>query len=759
MALSATEKTRDNYHAYYSEKIWEMIPSYYRHEDGIGMMPDTLRSMVELVAREVARVRRSHDRLWQDQSIEHCQDWAVPYIGDLLATRLLSALNRRGQRIDVAKTIYYRRRKGTLGLLEELISDIAGWDGKVVESFKQLGRTRHALDPALPMHGQDINKLLGAHTRTPQGGMADLRNVEGGELVGSGFDEFFYTPDFRQHNGSQGRYNIPKLGFHLFRKKSFPVTGSNVFQLDNGRFSFDPSGRETVLFSRRNRAKEWHNWHSAEFWELPAPISCRSLNHSIFVISNRLLIDLQSQFNISELAITALASLVGQVHSSWPKLLNQISFLNQAELQTAAVEQFIRKSALIELCGKYQLLPGSLAVYEDGNRVERDKIAGADLSSWPVTDAGLELLIDPQRGIMQFFGTAPQNIRVDYHYGLPMGLGAGSHDRSYIENSEPTSWLSEGAAVGSADVHNKGTLQISDNLTHSFQANKNKVEDLGIQAANGCRPYLRLTADWLLRGLHPKPVGREDVKILLDGLWFGAEGAPRSIIIQGAADFESVEISHCTLDPGGSRNIAGDIIEPVHLVIEAKIETLHIKNSIIGTIEIRDEGLVETIKVSDSVVDVITHATLTGASNPHTRLVMDASPATIYLYRSTVSGTIRANRLWAADSLLTNPPQITDIQTGCFRFSGAPKGSKLPRPYESHVIEDSSSLFISNELGHPDYFQLSEQAPLEIREGAENGAEMGAFNLLLNSIKQESLEKKVYEYMPFGLIPLFIKET
>ena len=40
---------------------------------------------------------------------------SIPYIGDLLATRLVSCLDARAQRLDVAKTIYYRRRAGTLG--------------------------------------------------------------------------------------------------------------------------------------------------------------------------------------------------------------------------------------------------------------------------------------------------------------------------------------------------------------------------------------------------------------------------------------------------------------------------------------------------------------------------------------------------------------------------------------------------------------------------------------------------------------------
>src|SRR5207344_3122278 len=63
--------------------------------------------------------------------------------------RLVSCLDARAQRVDVAKTIYYRRRSGTLGVLEELAADIAGRDARAVEFFRRLGRTRHQFDPPI----------------------------------------------------------------------------------------------------------------------------------------------------------------------------------------------------------------------------------------------------------------------------------------------------------------------------------------------------------------------------------------------------------------------------------------------------------------------------------------------------------------------------------------------------------------------------------------------------------------------------------
>ena len=71
-------------------------------------------------------------------------------------------LDSSGQRLDVANTINYRRRKGTLGVLEQIGADITGWDAKVVEFFRRLGRTRHGLDPPVGPIGTPGSQLTAA---------------------------------------------------------------------------------------------------------------------------------------------------------------------------------------------------------------------------------------------------------------------------------------------------------------------------------------------------------------------------------------------------------------------------------------------------------------------------------------------------------------------------------------------------------------------------------------------------------------------
>src|SRR6266849_5565444 len=96
---------RDRFEQYFVEKLWEWIPEVYRSEDGTAPNPYVLRSLIELLGPSLAAARRSVDRLWEDQFAEFADDRALPYIADLVGTRLINPLNRRGQRADIARTI------------------------------------------------------------------------------------------------------------------------------------------------------------------------------------------------------------------------------------------------------------------------------------------------------------------------------------------------------------------------------------------------------------------------------------------------------------------------------------------------------------------------------------------------------------------------------------------------------------------------------------------------------------------------------
>ena len=745
-----TRAAADAYEVYFAEKLWEMIPEIYRLEDGLGDNPGVLRSMVELMARQAAIVRRSNDRLWEDQFIEMSDDWAVPYLADLVGTRLISAQNPRGRRIDVAKTIYYRRRKGTLRILEELISDISGWEGKVVESFRRLGRSRHGLDP-FPA------PLAGAASGSMPGGWADLRRPHVSELADGPFDEYHHTPDMRRHRGKTGRYGISKLAFHLYRLRAYRVENSTPFALADGQsFSFDPSGREIPLFALRNRDEQFdweEKWHAIYEWELPLPIRCRLLGHAEYELNGEHILALIDDFSLLPTAAAELETLRGLRFRSEERLRQTLdAFSHSADFADPIFRLSLLRSALVADCGKNGLLPTSIEVRitdETGAPLPTESIIAGHLHTplavLPVSPEK-SLVIDPEYGRLRFLDSAAEEgVVVSYAYGFSGEVGAGPYDRRYVEEGEPGTHIAAGGGeIHAADLdHLGGVSQLDDSKTYGPVANKNSVRDLTLQAANHQRPYLRLEDNWRLStGAH------EDAFLTLDGLWIGATGAQE---IRLVGDYECVILRHCTLDPGGATDIADNPILPLPLVIEGTVERLVIDHCITGPILTRNEGLVEELVICDSIIQSV----LPGVDAIH----LDAAAAR--LDRTTVLGNTVLHRVEASEVLMTGLTTITDTQAGCFRFSVAPNGSRLPRPYPHKLLSFTGSghWFTSRVFGQPGYAQLSETAPEELKRGAENGSEIGAFSALNNPIKLDSLKIKVAEYMPFGLVPLYIHET
>ncbi|HHS83506.1 MAG TPA: hypothetical protein ENK38_01075, partial [Gammaproteobacteria bacterium] len=154
------------------DRLYELLPTFYRMRDAEQGEP--LKALLRVISEQVDLVEEDIDRLYENWFIETCEDWVVPYIGDLVGYEPVheagepSSLDtpegwQRNKilipRREVANTIRYRRRKGTLALLEQLANDVAGWPARAVEYYTLLGWT------------QALN-----HLRPDRGRTADLRN-------------------------------------------------------------------------------------------------------------------------------------------------------------------------------------------------------------------------------------------------------------------------------------------------------------------------------------------------------------------------------------------------------------------------------------------------------------------------------------------------------------------------------------------------------------------------------------------------------
>lgn len=771
---------RDDYPQYFSEKLWHWLPAIYRELDETEG-GDTLRAFLRALAKQAAFLKRNQDRVWDDGFVELASDWAVPYIGDMVATRLVSALNLRARRVDVAKTIYYRRRKGTLLVLEQLISDMTGWDGKVVEEFRRLARAHHGLD-GMPRTGR--------LTKTPEGGLADLRSVRGALLRGDPFDEFHYTPDVRRPQGRVGRRGIQKLSFHEYRHHPVQFTGVLPRRLKNfagprDGFTFDPSGRDVALFSTdqshpsglrvADAQGDWSDWRSADEWQLPRPITCRLLGEAMFEIGapqvawirTTPLIATQPQ---REAAAEDLRKIAGERfvgRASLLRLLNGLPAVAITTLPGVLAELFRR--ALVPDCGSAALLPNgsdtvswprftspeessigrpACAVRLAGDDpAARSATRSAHLEAWaaPVMP-GIRLFVEPERGRF-VFDHDPDGfaaVRVDYHTGMLAPVGAGAFAREIDGPAATTLW--QNGAFGTGTPPN-GVAQIADSLNYVDPANQLVTVDCTVRAAERQRPYIILDgANWRFGGAVPNAALR------LDGVWIGCR-QPRVVRIEG--NFERVRLRYSTFDPGGL-DADGGVLPPVSLVVAGFVEKLVIDRSILARIELASAAAtIERIVIRDSIV----HAAAAGT------VAIDVPTATVKMARTTVIGSamdtlaLRVEELDATDSLIAGVARVANTQKGCFRFSARGVGSSVPHPYRSHELDDFARLFASRRFGDWRYAQLSPAARRDLTRGAENGSEIGAFSGAQVPIRQDSLAAKIDEYMPFGRVPNFIIET
>ena len=569
MSDRATTPAPDGYDATYAAKLWSLLPELYRTADSPAIdEPGPLQELLTRIAGQVAVVRRSIDRLWEDQSIESCDDWVIAYLAELVATNLVASMDTRGQRLDVANTIDYRRRKGTLGLLEQLAADVTGWDARVVEMFRRLGRRRHVIDPPFGWPADDpdppesrrlqyASGLIGLLSGTPLGGFADLRSAVGAASGGTAFDEYSHRVDVRPGLGAAGWYGIPKIGLFLWRDVSLGVDRATPVLVAGcpDHYAFDPTGRQIALFAVSGRSSQSYgeNWISPTAPEMPGPIS-------------QLLYD----------AVQA-------GHASPPP------------------------------AGAYpdptaSFWPASVSVSPLG--------AGA-----PLAETGASVW--PEVGRLAVpAGTG--SIEVGYHYGLFTTVGAGPYDRRVLGAAAPAgpvpvTQVPGGSAVllagALAALAPTGTIEITDGLTSTAVAPVGSagtpVSDVTIRAQPAGRAVIRLPSGAGSFVITGSPAGTDPAaQLRLEGILF----AGQDVVLRGV--FDQVTISCCTLDPGSSGDLLdapaiwadavdGTALLASRLVVEGTVRSLVLDRCISGPVRTRLGGTIEQLDVVDSIVQAL----------------------------------------------------------------------------------------------------------------------------------------------------------
>ena len=245
---------------YNKDKLYELLPSIYRKRDEELGKP--LYGLLSIIAEQVEIVEDDIQSLYDNWFIETCDKWVVSYIADLVGAISLNHLSKFSliQRAYVANTISYRRRKGTLAMLEQLAYDVTQWYAHAVEFFQRLNVT------------QNVNQVRIYNTSN-----VDLRDVEALESLDTPFDlTSTHTVDLRQIRNNKGYYNIQNIGIFLWRLKAYPIINAPAVKHENDKrkLFFNQLGYDMQLFNFPKKEMKTSSPLPKEI-NIPSPIRIR----------------------------------------------------------------------------------------------------------------------------------------------------------------------------------------------------------------------------------------------------------------------------------------------------------------------------------------------------------------------------------------------------------------------------------------------------------------------------------------------------
>lgn len=757
--------------------LYDRLPEIYRIKDEEQHPPDQLKSYLALVEKVFEAIHENIESLYHDLFIETCDDWVIPYIGDLLGTSHLSG-DSWTLRADVADTISLRRRKGTLGAIELLTFNLTQWGVHCVELRERLVWNQH-LNHQRPDEGGKPPYGLPSITihSAIRGGTVTLRDPAMLSLLNTPFDPFAHIADVKKPVHGSIRYNLPNLAIFLWRLEAyhikvskpvsrglnprdvlidllrFPDTAAFV-----ARFDVHPLGEPVRLFNKQRFDPDKKPPVVTQIDETPGPIPTAKLTR-------------YSQAGNPEAYVSC------EIYSS-PGSLD----ISDAGLQLH--------------------LPDSVG--------ENWSFRGANLCAWeeglspPLKDH--EIAIDPVTGRIAFGiddedededeGNAlVDHLLLTYTYGAVGPVGA----HPVLRLPQTDEWEGEtilvnyhidpdglqNALTGIQDSVSPIIIEIHDSMIHELDISSIEFNSpLIIRAADYQRPIIKLVQPLCFRptniiGDDDEEQGQFDeimssLTVRLEGLyltrsdsWTGDEKP----LITGTA-LHRLEIVNCTLDPGGFQNFDGnrEIIHPSMKLDDSygldtedekaafnQIPEIIILRSITGPLFI-DRGYI--LSLTSSIIDAGS-----GVNDDPTTATLAVSGSTgdygpeTHVDGITVFGGMRVESISGSGGIWVHTLNVLNDQKGCIKFSYFSGKEDLPQNHGCVDGTEAYLRFTSEIFGNPAYGQLAHTTDFRIRERGPNDDAMGAFGFLLEAHKWRNIQIRYREFMPVGVRPLLIPVT
>lgn len=690
-----------------------------------------LQSLLMVIDEQLRYFAADLDQLYDDQFIETCAPWVIPYIGDLIGYQSIKgiAASVDNPRSEVANTISMRRRKGTALVLEQLARDVTGWGAHAVEFFQILAATQY------------VKCVRPGNHYAPS-----VRGWKPRAFHSSAFSSLPRKLDV--HNPvSPGlpRYNLSNIGIFLWSLQALSATSVTPAQASVGGvavplcYRFNSLGCDMPLF------------HAAVYQGEQITSAATEANVPDFLTRRELCADLR---------LGASSAYYGNGASLSLTLGNQL--LNPYQIQVAD---------LSGADGSWNNMPGADSMYAVAIDPELGRIALAPSVS---SEAG--------------------TLIVSYHYGFNAEMGGGEYSREnsfvvtqsdaifpYPDTDSTPRYNNVQDAIAfvasQAATLGQAALEFSSNAIVYLPSAPLTIDvpdgaTLEIRARDGIRPTLILDGQIQVSGGQLSTV-------IINGLFVAAAStmtsatAPALIVLPatrpataggGNNQLPAFAITHTTFVPGWTLSSSGEPLQKdaPAILVQTSGGTITIQSSILGPI-VAPEFV--TVSLADSILDATDPALIAYSS-----ATVNAGGGPLTLTGATVVGGVHATELaLVSDSIIWAQTAngwpsglwADRAQSGCVRFSFIPVNSITPRRFQcvEQALAGPAPVFFSLRYGHPGYLKMLASTDTAIRRGADDGGEMGAFHFVLAPLRERDLQIRLQEYTPVGLNTGLVYQT
>jgi hypothetical protein len=711
-----------------ADQLFALLPAVYRTRDTAG--GGQLQALFAVMAVQSGIVEDNINQLYDDQFIETCAPWVIPYLGDLIGYNSIYevASASSDSRAEVADTIGYRRRKGTLLALEQLAMDISGRAAVAVEEFRRLITT------------ESMRHVRPAHDAT-----VDLRHGRALRLMGTAFDVQNRTIDVRRIGPRSrtvadpdptaldialhgpGRACIPDVAVHLWRWQSWPVSSAAATAVGGGRYRFSPLGHDMPLFSSPQPRIAFSSLTTR--LDVPLPIARQELadfygpDASILLTADDVPVAVDQVYgaNLADRPGGAWCTVTAGKIAIDPEL-GRVQFADDVPLPQSLQVNYLygfpaaigggpydRSAALSQLDPAgvhYRAIVGS---FPDLATAVPSWTSFPDLASavagWNQVPAG-------SSGIIVLPGF--ESLTADLTGPAAVLLPAGSNL----------------ALVAGQPVPAGGPREVTWNTSR-----------------------VTITGDIEVTGVaDPADESASPGQLLISGAWLAGQ-----LLVTGEAP-AVIQVADATLVPGLGLLPDGDPLSPgdPSIVVTATGTSLSLDRVITGPVAADPSG---TTKICNSIID---------ATSPF--YVAYAGPdlasvgADLHVEGSTIIGkvcvrtmTLAANTIFHARLGCSDPwraaIRASRQQAGCVRFCVLPFGSITPSRYQclppSAAAEPAlEPSFVTLRYGRPGYALLSGDVPMAIWTGADNGSQLGAYLQAQETEAVSNVQLRAPEYLP-----------